>query len=59
LCRAGFVIEDLREPYRGDAAAPPGHYGHRGLFVPPFVRIKARRRARSDRAPAAPAVWIP
>lgn len=43
LCRAGFVIEDLREPYRGDPQAPPGDYHHRGWYVAPYVRIKARR----------------
>ena len=46
LCRAGFVIEDLREPYRADANAPPGHFGYRGRFIPPYVRLKARRVAR-------------
>ena len=47
LCRAGFVIEDLREPYRADPKQPPGHFGHRGRFVPPYVRIKARKLAES------------
>lgn len=47
LCRAGFVIEDLREPCRADPQAPPGHYGHRGRFVAPYVRLKARRRPRA------------
>jgi SAM-dependent methyltransferase len=43
LCRAGFVIEDLTEPRRGDPQARPGHFRHRGRYVPPYVRIKARR----------------
>lgn len=43
LCRNGFVIEDLREPYRADRKAMPGDYKHRGRFVPPYVRMKARR----------------
>jgi SAM-dependent methyltransferase len=44
LCRAGFVIEDLVEPPRGDALAPPGSPGHRAWFLPPYVKVKARRR---------------
>jgi SAM-dependent methyltransferase len=44
LCRAGFVIEDLVEPPRGDAFAPPGSAGHRAWFLPPYVKVKARRR---------------
>lgn len=43
LCRAGFAVEDLCEPRRADPTAPPGHFGHRGRFVAPYVRIKARR----------------
>jgi ubiquinone/menaquinone biosynthesis C-methylase UbiE len=45
LCRSGFVIEDLREPKRGKQGAAPGSYEHRSLYVPPYVRIKARRLA--------------
>jgi SAM-dependent methyltransferase len=44
LCRAGFVIEDVVEPPRGDALAPEGSAGHRATFLPPYLRIKARRR---------------
>lgn len=43
LCRAGFVIEDFCEPCRGDAWALPGTLPHRALFIPPYLRIKARR----------------
>jgi len=59
LCRAGFVIEDLREPFRGDRTAQPGDYRHRGLFVPPYVRIKARRLDRSEDGPTEPRLWTP
>ena len=45
MCRAGFVIEDLSEPYHGDPAAKPGSWGDRSLYVAPYVRIKARRVA--------------
>jgi hypothetical protein len=61
LCQAGFAIEDLREPCRGDMQAPPGHYGHRGLYIPPFVRMKARRQSRCDRPQnlLASRLWTP
>lgn len=44
LCRAGFVVEDVVEPPRADALAPPGSPGHRAWFLPPYLKIKARRR---------------
>ena len=60
LCRAGFVIEDLREPFRADATKPPGHFGHRGRFIPPYLRIKARRTGGGGAAPAAEKnLWLP
>lgn len=43
LCRQGFVIEALSEPVRADRRAEVGHFKHRGRFVAPYVRIKARR----------------
>jgi SAM-dependent methyltransferase len=43
LCRSGFVIEDLQEPDYADPIAPPGAFGHRSQFIPPYVAIKARR----------------
>jgi SAM-dependent methyltransferase len=58
LCRAGFVIEDLSEPYRADRTKPIGHHGHRGRFLPPYVRLKARRVSRSVRAES-PRLWVP
>lgn len=59
LCRAGFVIEDLREPYRGDEQAAPGHYKHRGLFVPPYLRMKARRLPRAAIPAPKKVIWTP
>lgn len=44
LCQNGFVVEDLVEPFKADPKALPGTFKHRSLFVPPYVRIKARRR---------------
>jgi len=59
LCRAGFIIEDLREPCRADARAPAGHFGHRGQYVPPYLRIKARRIARRELSAPAQVLWTP
>jgi SAM-dependent methyltransferase len=59
LCRAGFAIEDLREPCRADARAAAGEFGHRGQFVPPYVRIKARRRPRASVKAPSKALWMP
>ena len=59
LCRSGFVLEDLVEPKRIDANARPGEVGHRGRFVSPYVRLKARR-VRNQTAPANQRViWTP
>jgi hypothetical protein len=43
LCRSGFVIEDLNEPCLGDAWAPRGSSAHRAAFLPPYLKLKARR----------------
>jgi len=51
LCRAGFVIEDVVEPPRADALAPKGSAGHRAWFLPPYLKIKARRREGLNAAP--------
>jgi SAM-dependent methyltransferase len=59
LCRAGFVLEDLAEPVRGDPKSPVSHFGHRGMFVPPFVRLKARRLPRASQAPPERRLWTP
>lgn len=58
LCRVGLSLEDLREPVRGDERAAPGHFGHRGLYVAPYVRMKARRLPRATRSPR-PSIWTP
>ncbi|HCO22162.1 MAG: SAM-dependent methyltransferase [Gimesia sp.] len=59
LCRQGFVIEDLREPVRADPNAPVGHFRHRGRFVAPYVRIKARRIEQRVPAGTPAAIWVP
>nr|AGC72078.1 conserved hypothetical protein-putative SAM-dependent methyltransferase [uncultured bacterium A1Q1_fos_291] len=64
LCLAGFAIEDLREPKRADYNVDVSHFGYRGRFVPPYVRMKARRVARpaADPLPEAAGcsrIWTP
>jgi len=64
LCLSGFVIEDLREPKRADYKVDVSHFGYRGRFVPPYLRMKARRIARSQSSAGetsctASAIWIP
>jgi len=50
MCRAGFVIEDLIEPMHCDPRAAAGSFRHRSNFIPPYVRIKARRIGPAKRA---------
>ena len=57
LCGAGFVIEDLTEPDHADPAAPTGSAGHRARYLPPYVRIKARRV--EERIADAPSILLP
>jgi SAM-dependent methyltransferase len=60
LCIAGFVIEDLREPMRADRRQPPGHHGHRSCYVPPYLRMKARRIPRTPQASRpSGGLWLP
>ena len=63
LCVSGFVIEDLREPKRADYNVDVSHFGYRGRFVPPYVRMKARRVARttsdSTQESTGFKIWIP
>jgi SAM-dependent methyltransferase len=59
LLRAGFLLEDLSEPDRSDREAPPGHFAHRGRYVPPYVRLKARRQVPEPAANAPQRVWTP
>lgn len=59
LCRSGFVLEDLVEPRHGDSAAEPGTFKHRSAYVPPFVTLKARRRADGGAESVASRLWTP
>jgi len=44
ICAAGFAIEDVCEPDHTLPAAVPGSFAHRAAFVPPYLRVLARRR---------------
>ena len=48
LCRCGFVVEDVVEPPHADAWAAEGTPEHRAQFLPPYLKIKARRRTGSS-----------
>ena len=45
ICRAGMVIEDLVEPRHGKPDQPVGSFAHRCHFLPPYIRVKARKRS--------------
>jgi SAM-dependent methyltransferase len=45
LCAAGFTIEDVGEPDHRQPGATPGSFAHRAEFLPPYLRILARRTA--------------
>jgi SAM-dependent methyltransferase len=44
ICRAGFVIEDVHEPEHAATRASAGSFAHRAAYLPPYLRILARRR---------------
>jgi SAM-dependent methyltransferase len=45
MCAAGFTIEDVCEPDHREPGAAPGSFAHRAAFLPPYLRILARRAA--------------
>lgn len=44
ICRSGFVIEDLTEPFHARREAEVGSFAHRCHYIAPYVRLKARRQ---------------
>ena len=46
ICHAGFCIEDFFEPSEGDREAIRGSFAHRAAFLPPYIRILARKIGR-------------
>lgn len=59
LCRAGFVVENLVEPLHAKPDAAVGSFAHRSAYVPPYVRIKARRIAPRRESSANNPLWTP
>ena len=59
LCRAGFVIEDLLEPLHAEPDALLGSFAHRSRYVPPYVRVKARRVSAALQPIPAGKLWTP
>ncbi len=59
MCRAGFAIEDIREPLHADDQAPIGSFGHRSRYVAPYVRVKARRLGDGFSDVPRGKMWIP
>lgn len=45
ICAAGFVIEDCCEPDHRQPDAAAGSFAHRADFLPPYLRVLARRTA--------------
>lgn len=62
LCRSGFVIEDLVEPMHAESNPAANSFADRANFVPPYVRIKARRiqaASVSGEQNATSPLWLP
>jgi SAM-dependent methyltransferase len=57
LCRSGFVIEDVVEPFLAKPDAPAGTFGHRCRYLPPYVRVKARRVGAGPASESR--LWLP
>ena len=49
ICAAGFTIEDICEPDHTVPAAAAGSFAHRAAFVPPYLRVLARRTAMAGK----------
>jgi len=50
ICHAGFEIADVVEPDLASPGAATGSSGHRAAYLPPYLRVLARRSA-AGRAP--------
>ncbi len=51
ICRAGFAIEDVSEPDHAWPGAEIGSFAHRAAFLPPYIRVLARRIGGPAAAP--------
>jgi SAM-dependent methyltransferase len=59
LCRSGFVIEDAAEPRHADPKAAAGSFGHRSCYVPPYIKLKARRTSGREETEPGGKLWTP
>jgi SAM-dependent methyltransferase len=48
ICQAGFTIEDVAEPDHAMPSAAVGSTAHRAAFLPPYLRVLARRTAEGQ-----------
>ena len=53
ICAAGFTIDDICEPDHAAPNAVAGSFAHRAAFLPPYLRVLARRSAGLPAAAAA------
>ncbi len=57
---AGMVIEAFSEPKRANKNATPGDFRHRGNYIAPYYRIKARKVIRHDKNSSTSSnLWVP
>jgi hypothetical protein len=51
VCRAGFAVEDVCEPDHTQPGVGAGSFAHRAAFIPPYIRVLARRIAAGSAMP--------
>jgi SAM-dependent methyltransferase len=59
MCRAGFVIEDVIEPKHATDDAASDTFADRSRYLPPYLRIKARRSSIATGNSTAERLWTP
>jgi len=59
LCEAGLMIEAFSEPKRAGQNAKPGDFRHRGNYIAPYLRIKARKMEPVTDQHAETQLWTP
>jgi SAM-dependent methyltransferase len=58
ICAAGFTIEDCGEPDHARPGATAGSFAHRAAFLPPYIRVRARRRSQQQDGGSAGAIVL-
>jgi len=59
ICRSGFVIEDLVEPFHADPDAPRDSFADRCCYTAPYMRIKARRNSMTIQTGPKNKIFLP